>query len=126
MALILAVDDSISIRNLYKRTLGEDGHDVIVAEDGYVAIELARARAFDMVLSDINMPKMNGIDLTARLRKLENYGKIPIIMATTENEEHQKQRAKILGANGWLQKPFTRERLLNVVTVMLEKYSKAS
>jgi len=126
MATILAVDDSTSIRNLIQRTLEDKGYDVVVAEDGVQAMEIARSRTFNMVLTDINMPNMTGISLVSKLRRLETYKDTPIVMVTTEDKDFKKEKAKSLGANGWLQKPFTQERLLNVVKVMLEKYSKAS
>lgn len=125
MATILAVDDSSSIRNLIKRTLESEGYDVVMAEDGVDAMEIARSRTFDMVLTDINMPKMTGISLVSKLRRLEAYQDIPIVMVTTEDKDFKKQKAKTQGANGWLQKPFTQERLLNVVKVMLDKYNHA-
>ena len=126
MATILAVDDSTSIRNLIQRTLEDKGYDVVVAEDGVHAMEIARSRTFDMVLTDINMPNMSGISLVSKLRRLETYKDTPIVMVTTEDKDFKKEKAKNLGANGWLQKPFTQERLLNVVEVILHKYSKAS
>lgn len=126
MAAILAVDDSSSIRNMVKRILETGGYEVVVAEDGVNAMEVARSRTFDMVLTDINMPNMTGISLVSKLRRLQHYQDIPIVMVTTEDEDYKKQKAKNQGANGWLQKPFTQERLLNLVKAMLDKYSKAS
>lgn len=115
MAKILAVDDSRVIRDMVSTILMSEGHDVVTAEDGIDALEKARDEVFDIVLSDVNMPNMSGISLVSKLRRLPGYEFIPIVMVTTENAEYRKNKAKSLGATGWLVKPFTPERLLNAV-----------
>lgn len=119
MARILAVDDSMVIRNLVKEILTADGHEVLSANDGVAAIAIAKQERVDLVLSDVNMPNMNGIHLVTRLRMLEDYKFTPIIMVTTEGGDYKKEKARTFGATGWLQKPFTPERLLAAVNKVL-------
>ena len=121
MASILAVDDQRVMRDLVSAILSAEGHDLTLAEDGTVALELARQYQFDMVLSDIKMPNMNGISLVSKLRRLEHFTETPIIMLTTESSDFKKDKAKKMGANGWLQKPFEPERLIKAVNVTLSK-----
>lgn len=115
MARILAVDDSKAIRDMISTILIDDGHDVVTAVDGVDALEKARNEVFELVLSDVNMPNMSGISLISKLRRLSGYEYVPIVMVTTENADYRKNKAKSLGATGWLVKPFTPERLLNAV-----------
>jgi two-component system chemotaxis response regulator CheY len=119
MARILSVDDSKVIRELMKTILENQGHEVLVAEDGMTAMSLARKEKVDMVFSDINMPRMNGISLIGKLRTLPGYEKIPIIMLTTENGDFKKEKAREYGASGWLAKPLSEERVLNAVSRMI-------
>lgn len=121
MANILAVDDSKTIRQLISGILTEKGHNVDVAEDGVVAIELARKKQYDIVLSDVNMPNMGGISLLNKLRLKDQYKNIPILMITTEGDGYKKEKAKATGASGWLQKPFDPERLHAAVNNLLAK-----
>ena len=115
MAKILSVDDSRTIRQLVTTVLEADGHEVMTAEDGMAAMQLARSHKFDLILSDVNMPVMSGISLVSKLRNLEGYEFLPIIMLTTEGSDYKKNKAKSVGATGWLQKPFTPDRLLAAV-----------
>lgn len=119
MAKILSVDDSRVIRELMKTILESQGHEVLTAEDGMEAMKTARLEQFDMVFTDINMPKMNGISFMAKLRTLPGYENVPIIMLTTETGEFKKEKAREYGANGWLAKPLTEERVLNAVARMI-------
>lgn len=121
MATILAVDDQRMMRDLVKTVLEGDGHEVILAEDGVEALDIARKQGVDLVLSDINMPNMNGISLVSKLRRLDNYASVPIIMLTTESADFKKEKAKQMGASGWLQKPFDPPRLTKAVRSMLAK-----
>ncbi len=122
MAKIMAVDDQKVMRELVKGVLVNLGHEVITAEDGLEALELARNNPVDLVLTDINMPNMNGISLVSKLRRLENYQDVPVIMLTTESSDFKKDKAKRMGANGWLQKPFDPKRLTKAVNTMLAKH----
>lgn len=120
MARILSVDDSLTIRSIVQKTLEEEGHEVVTVNDGVQAMAFARENGVDLVLSDINMPNMNGISLVSKLRRLDEYADIPIIMLTTEDSDFKKSKAKNFGASGWLQKPFTPERLVSAVQKMLK------
>jgi len=121
MAKILAVDDSMMIRNLVSTVLIQAGHEVVTAADGTEAIKIARDESFDLVLSDINMPEMNGISLVSKLRRLDHFKFTPIIMVTTEGGDYKKKKAKSFGATGWLLKPFDEKRLLAAVNKTLSK-----
>ena len=116
---ILTVDDSLTIRQLMKVTLSRSGYDVAEAEDGAKGLEKASSETFDLVLSDINMPVMNGLDLLRGLRKLAQYKFTPIVLVTTESGLEKKQEGKAAGATGWIVKPFEPEQLLAVVTKVL-------
>ncbi len=121
MAHILAVDDQRVMRELVKSVLEGEGHQVLIAEDGVEAMSIARDNSFDLVLTDINMPNMNGISLVSKLRRLEAYASTPIIMLTTESADFKKDKAKRMGANGWLQKPFDPDRLIKAVNSTLAR-----
>jgi len=121
MAKILVVDDQRMMRELIKTVLNGDGHEVVLAEDGVQALDIARQEGTDLVLSDINMPNMNGISLVSKLRRLDTYSGTPILMLTTESADFKKEKAKKMGANGWLQKPFDPPRLIKAVRSMLAK-----
>lgn len=116
---VLAVDDSATMRQLVKMTLTRSGYDVLEAEDGAKALQKATADIFDLVLSDINMPVMTGIELLRSLRKLAQYKFTPIVLVTTESQVEKKQEGKAAGATGWIVKPFEPEQLLAVVTKVL-------
>ena len=121
MAKILVVDDAKVMREIITSMLIDEGHEVITADDGDVALDIARQESSDIVLSDINMPNMSGISLVAKLRCLKAYENTPIIMLTTESSEYKKDKAKKMGANGWLQKPVDPMRLTKAVNTMLAK-----
>jgi two-component system, chemotaxis family, chemotaxis protein CheY len=116
---ILAVDDSPTIRQLVKMTLSRAGYEVTEAEDGAKGLQKASAEAFDMVLSDINMPQMTGIEMLRCLRKLDQYKFTPIVLVTTESQPEKKAEGKAAGATGWIVKPFEPDQLLAVVTKVL-------
>ncbi len=117
--VILAVDDSLTMRQLVKMTLSRAGYDVVEAEDGAKGLDKASAQPFDIVLSDVNMPVMGGMDLVRNLRKLPSYKFTPIVLITTESQLEKKQEGKAAGATGWITKPFEPEQLLAVVTKVL-------
>src|ERR1700691_1125733 len=116
---ILEVDDSPTIRQLVKMTLSRAGYEVTEAEDGAKGLQKASAEAFDMVLSDINMPQMTGIEMLRSLRKLDQYKFTPIVLVTTESQPEKKAEGKAAGATGWIVKPFEPDQLLAVVTKVL-------
>lgn len=115
MPLILAVDDSPSMRKMVTFTLTGAGHQVVEAVDGVDAYEKAQAQAFDLVLTDQNMPRLDGLGLTRKLREHPQYKTTPILMLTTESSDLMKQAGRTAGATGWLVKPFDPARLLDVI-----------
>jgi len=115
MANILAVDDSASMRQMVAFTLQGAGHTVTDAADGQEALELAKTQTFDLVLTDVNMPIMDGITLTKELRALPEYRFTPILVLTTESGTDKKQEGRAARATGWLVKPFNPEQLLATV-----------
>lgn len=119
MAKILAVDDSASMRQMVAFTLKGAGFEVTEASDGVEALEKAKSGAFDLVLSDVNMPNMDGIGLTKELRGLDNYKFTPILMLTTESAGDKKVEGKAAGATGWIVKPFNPDQLLNTIRKVL-------
>lgn len=121
MATILAVDDQKMMRELVRTVLEGEGHTVVLAEDGVQALSVARKQVVDLVLSDINMPNMDGITLVNQLRAMDTYATVPILMLTTESADVKKAQAKQFGANGWLQKPFDPPRLSKAVRSTLAK-----
>jgi len=116
---VLAVDDSLTIRQLIKMTLSRAGYEVIEAEDGAKGLQRASSETFDLVLSDINMPNMTGIEMLRSLRKLAKYKFTPIVLVTTESQPEKKAEGKAAGATGWIVKPFEPDQLLAVVTKVL-------
>ncbi len=119
MAKILAVDDSASMRQMVSFTLTGNGHDVTEAVDGVDALGKAKAGKFDLVLSDVNMPNMDGITLIKELRMLPAFRFTPILMLTTESTGGKKQEGKSAGATGWIVKPFNPEQLLASINKVL-------
>ncbi len=116
---ILSVDDSASMRQMVKLTLAGAGYDVSEAADGSEALTFAKGRMVNMVVTDLNMPVMDGLALIRELRKLPSYKGVPIIFLTTETEEDKKRLAREAGATGWITKPFQQEQLLAVVRKVL-------
>ena len=112
---ILAVDDSASIRQMVAFTLKGAGYDVVEAVDGQDGLDKAKAKSVNLVLTDQNMPKMDGLTLIKSLRALAQYKSTPILMLTTEAGEDMKGQGKAAGATGWLVKPFDPQKLLEVV-----------
>lgn len=112
---ILAVDDSGSLRQMVVFSLKAAGYQVTEAVDGIDGLEKAKSGVFDLVLTDQNMPRMDGLGLIRALRALPNYQKIPILMLTTEFSDEMKSKGRAAGANGWLVKPFDPQRLTEVV-----------
>lgn len=112
---ILAVDDSISIRKSISFVLSQEGYEVIEAVDGVDGLAKAKEDKFNLVITDINMPNMDGIEMIKQLRQTDGYKFTPIIALTTENQDSKMQEGKAAGATGWIVKPFTSEKLLAIV-----------
>ena len=115
MAQILTVDDSVSIRQMLEVTLTAAGHEVIQASDGLEGLAKAKGLDFRLVITDLHMPKMDGIALIRKLRKLPSYRFTPILILTTEAAVAMKAEGKQAGATGWLVKPFDPDQLLATV-----------
>jgi two-component system chemotaxis response regulator CheY len=118
-ASILAVDDSASMRQMVSFTLKGAGYDVLEASDGTQALNIAKTRAVNLVITDVNMPNMDGISLIRELRSLSSYRFTPLLMLTTESSPEKKQEGRAAGATGWIVKPFNPEQLLNTVKKVL-------
>jgi two-component system, chemotaxis family, chemotaxis protein CheY len=112
---ILAVDDSASMRQMVSYTLKQAGYGVVEAIDGLEALAYARGHAVDLVLTDVNMPRMDGITLVRELRQLDSYKYVPMLVLTTEAGQDKKMAGKQAGATGWLVKPFDPEKLLATI-----------
>lgn len=112
---VLAVDDSATIRTSISFVLKQEGYDVVEAVDGVDGIEKAKADKFNLVITDINMPNMDGIEMIKQLRATDGYKFTPIIALTTENQDSKMQEGKAAGATGWIVKPFTSEKLIAIV-----------
>jgi two-component system, chemotaxis family, chemotaxis protein CheY len=117
---ILVVEDSPSMRQLLGVTLRSAGYQVVEARDGQEALEYARGHAVDLVLTDVNMPRMDGIALVAHLRTLASHYRTPAVLLTTESSPDRKLQSKQAGATGWITKPFTPEQLLATLARLLE------
>lgn len=115
MHSILAVDDSASMRQMVSFTLKSAGYHVVEAVDGQDAWEKANGKTFDLVLTDQNMPRMDGISLTRKLRESPHFQGTPILILTTESSDQMKQAGKAAGATGWLVKPFDPKKLIEVI-----------
>jgi len=112
---ILAVDDSKTMRDMVSFTLKGAGYEVVVADDGVNALAAVSSSTVDLVITDVNMPNMNGIELVEKLRADPRFRATPILVLTTESDDSLKQRGRAAGATGWIVKPFVPEKLLKVV-----------
>lgn len=116
---IMTVDDSNSLRQMVKFTLQQAGYRVIEAVDGFEALSKIKHSPVDLFFTDLNMPKMDGIELIKQLRAHPSHKFTPIIMLTTESQEVKKQAGKAAGATGWIVKPFQPEQLIAVTRRVL-------
>ena len=119
---ILVIDDAQSIRQVVKLVLGEHGYDVTEAEDGKDALSKLNGESLDLIICDVNMPNMNGIEFLDELKNNEAYAEykfIPLIMLTTEAGKDMKDKGKELGAKAWLVKPFQPEQLIDAIKKLL-------
>jgi two-component system chemotaxis response regulator CheY len=116
---ILTVDDSMSIRQAIKLTLSGASFKVDEAENGAEGLKKAEAGAYDLILTDLNMPVMNGLEMIQEIRRRGILVGVPIVFLTTESDAALKEQAKAAGATGWLTKPFLPEQLLRVVGKVL-------
>ena len=112
---ILCADDSASIRQMVSFTLQSAGYQPVTANDGSDALAKLDAERFAMVITDLNMPGLDGLSLIRKIRANPRHAGVPIVMLTTESEESKKLEGKAAGATGWIVKPFDQARLLAVV-----------
>jgi two-component system chemotaxis response regulator CheY len=116
---ILTTDDSASMRQLIGFTLRRAGYDVVEGVDGRDALTKLAGTAVQMIITDLNMPNMDGIELIRQVRALPQYRFVPIIMLTTESDGTKKMAGRAAGASGWIVKPFQTEQLVAVVKKFL-------
>jgi two-component system, chemotaxis family, chemotaxis protein CheY len=117
--LIMTVDDSASMREMVRATLVGAGYEVVEAVDGQEALDYARENPCDLVISDVNMPRMDGITLVHELRSLPHYRLTPLLLLTTESSAEKKLEGKRAGATGWIVKPFNPDQLLATMARVL-------
>ena len=117
--MALVVDDSTSMRQMVAFTLQSAGFQVIEGSDGQDALGKVNGKAVNLVVTDLNMPVMDGISLIRELRKLPNFKFTPILMLTTESSDEMKQAGRAAGATGWMVKPFDPQRLLEIISKVL-------
>ena len=112
---ILTVDDSRTMRDMLRMALAEAGFNVLQAVDGVHGLEVLQSAMPDVIVTDINMPKMDGFGLIEAVRKDSRYRKVPILVLTTESDAAKKARAKEAGATGWIVKPFEPTKLIAAI-----------
>jgi two-component system chemotaxis response regulator CheY len=117
--IIMTVDDSASVRQMVAFTLKSAGYEVVEAVDGRDALLKLQGRKVNMVITDLNMPNMDGIELTRAIRGDAGNRFVPIVLLTTESQDGKKQEGRAAGATGWIVKPFKPEQLLGVVKKVL-------
>jgi two-component system chemotaxis response regulator CheY len=115
MKKVLTVDDSSSVRQMVNFTLTKAGYGVSEAVDGSDGLKKMGADKFDLIVTDLNMPNMDGIEMITAARKLPGYGFTPILMLTTESQPEKKDAGRKAGATGWIVKPFNADQLIAVV-----------
>lgn len=118
MNKVLYIDDASSMRKLVNMVLGQT-FDLTIAEDGQQGLDALQKTQFDVIISDINMPVMSGLEFLKAARELENYRFTPILMMTTEASQEMKEQGRALGATGWIVKPFNPETLPGVIRKVL-------
>lgn len=117
--VIMTADDSTSIRQMVSFTLKQAGYDILEAVDGQDAVDKLATADIHMLITDLNMPRMDGFELIKQVRAMPKFKFIPIIMLTTESQTDMKQKGKAAGATGWIVKPFKPEQLIAVIKKVL-------
>lgn len=117
--VILIVDDSESIREVVNFTLENEGYKVLVGVDGKDALKHLNGNPIDLIITDLHMPEMDGIELIKNVRNMETYKRIPILFLTTESQVAKKMEAKEVGATGWIIKPFVPAKLIEALKKVL-------
>lgn len=119
MKTVLTIDDSKSVRDMVMFTLEPEGYRIVAAENGAEGLETLRTEKPDLVITDLNMPVMNGIDFISNARADAAGSGIPIVMLTTESSPEMKEKGKSAGATGWINKPFDSNKLIAVTKKLL-------
>ncbi len=117
--VILTVEDSRSMRQMVSYSLNEAGYEVVEAVDGEDGLDKLLTKKFDLILTDHNMPKMDGIAMIKEVRSMPEYQSVPILVLTTESGEDMKAQGKAAGATGWVVKPFEPEKLLMIINKVI-------
>ncbi len=120
MRQILTVDDSASVRQMVSFTLRKVGYEVTEAVDGKDGLGKISGGKFDLIITDLNMPQLDGIQLITEVRKLKGYTFVPILMLTTESQAEKKDAGRKAGATGWIVKPFNADQLVSVVQKLVK------
>jgi two-component system chemotaxis response regulator CheY len=119
---LLIVDDSTMLRDMLSYALNEGGYNSVTeAVDGVDGLTKAKSTTFDLIITDVNMPNMDGLTLVSELRSMPQYSKTPILVLTTERSDEMKSKGKAAGATGWIVKPFVPDQLLKAVNIVLNK-----
>jgi two-component system chemotaxis response regulator CheY len=113
--LVLTIDDSRTMRQMLEMALTEAGFSVVQAEDGVHGLEVLETTTPDVIITDINMPRLDGFGLIEGVRRNENHRVVPILVLTTESDAEKKERARRAGATGWIVKPFDPQKLVSAV-----------
>ena len=116
----MTVDDSATVRQMASLVLRGAGYEVIEASDGVDALSKLTGREMNLILTDLNMPNMDGFELTRRVRALPDYKYVPVVLLTTESQPEKKLEGKSAGATAWIVKPFTPDQLLTVVKKVIK------
>lgn len=119
MKTIMTVDDSASVRQMVSFTLRKAGYDVVEATDGKDGLDKAGQKKMDLIITDLNMPNMDGIQMIGSLRKVTSYSFTPILMLTTESQPEKKDAGRKAGATGWIVKPFNQDQLLAAIQKLI-------
>lgn len=117
---ILIVDDSESIREVVNFTLENEGFNVLVGVDGQDALKFLNGEKIDLIITDLHMPVMNGIELIRKVRTMDAYSRVPILFLTTESQTAKKMEAKEAGATGWIIKPFVPAKLIGAINKVIK------
>lgn len=116
---IMTVDDSASVRQMVNFTLKQSGYEIVEAANGTDALNKLKKKQIHMLITDVNMPELDGLSLVRKVRENPDYRFIPIIMLTTESQAEKKREGKAAGATGWIVKPFSPDQLVAVVRKVL-------
>jgi two-component system chemotaxis response regulator CheY len=120
MRRALVVDDSATVRSMIKTVLAEMGYESLTAGDGAKALKILGENTVDIIVTDINMPNMDGIELIRQLRSQKNSSYTPILVISTESGDNIKNAGKVAGASGWIVKPFKPDVLMNAVSKLVK------